>query len=254
MQAVNYAAMVSRLSLHDVAELWAAGHGTPDHPLELESVLTQLQTERLLTPESIKSPRIVLVASGFPVSATASVVWLNEQGVDIDLIRFRSYQLADGQTVVSFTKLYPVPSVEDFTVGRRANQPASEPSGPGLPWDLAALQRLAQQGNAATLAMLDLCAAEEAQSVSVADIAEQAGITTGQVKGQLAGLTMRLKNPNYGFPQNRWPVEVDWQPGGIAAYRMSKELATIWKAVRTPSEVVVGASAGPSPAAGEEAQ
>jgi hypothetical protein len=35
----------------------------------------------------------------------------------------------------------------------------------------------------------------------VKDIAEQARISEAAVRGQLAGLTMRLKNPIYGFAQ-----------------------------------------------------
>jgi hypothetical protein len=75
--------------------------------MDAASALTILTTERLLTVESIRRPRIVLVASDFPASVTSAVVWLNEQSVDISLIRYRPYGLADGQLVVSFTRLYP---------------------------------------------------------------------------------------------------------------------------------------------------
>ncbi len=234
MQAVNYAAMVSRLTTRDVAELWVAWHGAPDQPLDVASVEVELQTKWLLTPDTIKSPRVVLIAAGFPASVTASVVWLNEQGVSVDLIRFRPYQLDDGRVLVNFTRIFPVPSVEEFTIGRRTATPATvlESSGPGAPWDLDSLRRLAEQGNNATLAMLDLCAAEEAHGVNVQDVASQAAITVGQVKGQLAGLTMRLKNPKYGFAQTTWPVEIDWEPEGLVTYRMPAELVPLWRQVR----------------------
>lgn len=214
MQAVNYAAMVSRLTMQDVAELWVAWHSKGGPQLDVESVKADLETNWLLTADSIKSPKIVLVAAAFPASVTASVVWLNEQGVAIDLIRFRPYRLDDGRVLVNFSRTFPVPSVEEFTIGRRQAGAASpvEPAGPGAPWDLESLRRLSQQGNDATLAMLDLCAADEANGVSVADIVEQASITYGQVRGQLAGLTMRLKNPNYGFSQTAWPVDINWGP------------------------------------------
>jgi hypothetical protein len=233
MQAVNYAAMVSRLSTRDVAELWAAWRSTKDQPLDVESVEAELQTKWLLTPDTIKSPRIVLIAAGFPASVTASVVWLNEQGVSMDLIRFRPYQLEDGRVLVNFTRIFPVPSVEDFTIGRRTSpSSAAEGKGPGAAWDLEALRRLAEQGNDATLAMLDLCAADEADGVSVQDVAAQASITWGQVRGQLAGLTMRLKNPKYGFAQNDWPVKIEWLNGGVASYRLPPELVPLWRQVR----------------------
>lgn len=233
MQAINYAAMVSRFTVGDIAELWATTHGSAEKPLDVEDVQTELETKWLLTPGSIRAPRIVLVAAGFPATLTASVVWLNERGVDITLIRFRPYRLEDGRVLVSFTRTFPVPDVEDFTIGRRrAGTDDSTAELPDVPWDRDALERLATQGNDATLALLDLCAEAEGVGVSVDDIVAHAGITRGQVKGQLAGLTMRLRNPNYGFAQNYWPAWVDWQSGGVASYHMDPDLAATWRSIR----------------------
>lgn len=231
MQAINYAAMVSRLTPEDVADLYAAWKTKNGAAMDRTSALTELETEHLLNADGIRSPRIVLVASDFPASVTASVVWLNEQNVDISLIRFRVYQVGD-RTAVSFSRLYPVPEVEEFTIGRRTDSTLSTDADPGPPWDEAALRRLAGQGNPATLALLDLCAAEDAGQVGVQDIAETAGITAPGVRGQLAGLTMRLRNPAYGFKQQVWPTTVTWLPGGVASYSMDPELAAIWRAIR----------------------
>lgn len=252
MQAVNYAAMVSRLSVRDVAELWVTWHGTKDQPLDVESVEAELETKWLVTPDTIRSPRVVLIASDFPASVTSTVVWLNEQGVSIDLVRFRPYQLEGGQALVNFTRIFPIPNVEDFTIDRKkgsAKTTAQDPLVPGPPWDLAALQQLAEQANEATLAVLDLCAADEASGVTVPDVMAHAGITSGQVKGQLAGLTMRIKNPKYGFAQTNWPFEVEWQPGGVALYRLPPDLIPLWRQARSLDEVVaVPRSQNSSPA------
>jgi len=132
MQAVNYAAMVSRLTPRDVADLWSTWHGQ-DEALDVDSALAELQTKWLLTPDSIKSPRIVLMAADFPASVTASVVWLNEQGVSVDLIRFRAYQVNNGQILVNFSRLYPVPSIEDFTIGRRLPERVNRGRSPRCP-------------------------------------------------------------------------------------------------------------------------
>jgi len=78
MQAINYGAMVSRLSVRDIAELWVAWHGSENKPLDVDSVINELETKWLLTADSIKSPRIVLMAAGFPASVTATVVWLSK--------------------------------------------------------------------------------------------------------------------------------------------------------------------------------
>jgi hypothetical protein len=84
-------------------------------------------------------------------------------------------------------------------------------------WDTTGLTRLAEQGNPANLALLDLCASESATPVTVAAIAQEAAITVESVRGQLAGLTMRLKNPKYGFDQNTWPVEIAFTAGASPA-------------------------------------
>lgn len=83
----------------------------------------------------------------------------------MDLIRFRPYQLSDVQVAPCLTPIFPVPSVEEFTIGRRTGSASTTKvdEDPGAPWDLAALQLLAKRGNDATLTMLDLCAAEEAE-------------------------------------------------------------------------------------------
>jgi hypothetical protein len=232
MQAVNYAAMVSRLEPADVAELYAAHRRMHGEEMDAESALTTLTTERLLNEETIRRPRIVLVASDFPASVTASVVWLNEQGVDISLIRFRPYRLESGQIVVSFSRLYPIPDVEEFTIGRRQDKP-SQPVGIGAPWDRVSLSRLCEQGNPTTLALLDLCAMDDrAGRIGVKEVAAHAHVSEGSVRGQLAGLTMRLKNPKYGFEQNVWPVNIEWLPGGVASYSMPSDLAELWRNVR----------------------
>jgi hypothetical protein len=69
--------------------------------------------------------------------------------------------------VVSFTRLYPVPDVEEFTIGRRPEASAAGDAVPDVPWDEVSLRKLADQGNAATIAMLDLCSAEQATAVGV---------------------------------------------------------------------------------------
>jgi hypothetical protein len=243
MQALNYAAMVSRLTPEDIAELYSVTRNRGGQDVDVDSALTILTTEKLLTAESIRSPRIVLVASDFPPPVTATVVWLNEQGVDISLIRFRSYRLGDGQLVVSFSRLFPVPDVEEFTIGRRTDQPAAAVITPGPPWDEPALRRLAAQANAPTLTLLDLCAAEEASTVTIRDVAERAGCSDASVRAGLAGLTRSLKHPKYGYAQTTWPMTVTVLPGGLASYHMDPDLAAIWRTIR-PMPNLAGESDG----------
>lgn len=249
MQAINYAAMVSRLSLEDVADLYVRFRAGSS-PTDPDAARTILETQYLLTLDGIRKPRIVLIAGDFPSSVTASVVWLNEQQVDISLIRFRVYEVA-GETLASFNQLFPVPDVEEFTIGRRqtvdSTAAGSRKAETGEPWTHEALEKLSQVANSAPLAMLDLCAAADGESVTVSDIATSAGVTVGSVRGQLAGLTMQLKNPGNGFKQRTWPVAVTWGPGGVANYTMDDELATWWRSIRALSTAPSGGPEQASP-------
>lgn len=236
MQAVNYAAMVSRLTPRDVAELWATYHASSDGPLDVEAALDKLETEKLLSAQSIRKPRIVLVANGFPASVTSAVVWLTECGVDIALVRYRAYRLGDGQLVAAFSRQFPVPDVEEFTIGRRVDQEDAAGTDPGPPWDKESLERLASQANPATITMLDLCAAEDASEVLMADIAETLGLKPAQVRAQLAWLTMRLRNPAYGFAQKAWPVNVGRLPDGTVVYSMAPALARMWREIQAQDD------------------
>lgn len=59
-----------------------------------------------------------------------------------------------------------------------------------------------------------------------------AGLTPASVRGQLAGLTARLRNPKYGFSQKAWPIRVERLPAGNISYTMDPELGALWRALR----------------------
>lgn len=55
---------------------------------------------------------------------------------------------------------------------------------------------------------------------------------------------MLLRNKKNGFGPSVWPVDITWQPGGVAYYSMAEEVATLWKAVGSaapPAEPVTPA-------------
>jgi hypothetical protein len=169
--------------------------------------------------------------------------------VDISLIKFVPYEFPDGSRAVSFSRFFPIPTLEEFRIkfdsgGSHVAEP-TEPS--GAPWDMKGMERLAAQGNAATLALLDLLAAAEGEPVSSADVMGNAGLSTGQFRGQLAGLTMMLKNQKYGFSQTAAPWEITWLPGGFASYTLSPEFAELWKSARSTIASTAENSSGPEP-------
>src|SRR5205814_567983 len=84
MQAIKYAAMVSRFTLDTLAAQHArflSARGTPCTAEEALALLSEHAEE--LTLETLRRPRIVLLASEYPAVVTASAVWLSDMGLDI---------------------------------------------------------------------------------------------------------------------------------------------------------------------------
>lgn len=246
MQALNYAALMSRFAIEEIASMIAearpeirAALGVPD---EVAGITEMLITQFGMTVDSIRSPRVVLLASDFPPAMTATVVWLNEQGIDFSLVRLRAYRLGNDGVVVSFARVFPVPDAEEFTVGRRSGDPRSE-SDDAPAWDRASLELLASKANSGTLALMDLVACSPAgRSVTFAEVCEFAGMSSAQARGQLAGFTMILRNPGFDG-RSKWPATVKWSATGAASYSMPDQLSQWWREVRgLPNPVTLDAS------------
>lgn len=126
MQAVKYAAMASRFE----PDLLAAHHARflqartgSDVSTEDAQLLLDEHTDEPLEIDSLRQPRIVLVAGSFRSTTTASVVWLNEMGVDIRLVETRAYR-AGNELILTASTVYPPPSAEDFAISPRLPQRA----------------------------------------------------------------------------------------------------------------------------------
>ena len=124
VSAIKYAAAVSRMLPESLADLYARFQSRRQTPISPEEALAELQAHAPdLSSESLRRPRIVMLARDFSAVVTASVVWLSEMGLDIALVQisaFRSYtygQLGSNNVpMISVSQIYPVREVEDFTI------------------------------------------------------------------------------------------------------------------------------------------
>ncbi|MFC6015215.1 endonuclease NucS domain-containing protein [Plantactinospora solaniradicis] len=123
MQAINYAAMVRRMSLDDLAEIYAAHLGEGTSPESALDTLREWAPE--LSDETLSPPRIVLMAGDFGPTITNTALFLVEQGIDLRLVRYQLYRLANQQLVLSVSQLIPVPEAEEFMV-RPKSSPATQ--------------------------------------------------------------------------------------------------------------------------------
>lgn len=232
MQAIKYAAMASRFTLDDLALAHAAFSTKRNEPLAGDQAAELISDHAgySISPDTLRAPRIVLLANSFPTTVKASAVWLSEMGVDIALVQLQAYRSGDG-IVVSVSQLYPVKDVEEFavgpaTVGRTGTKPSAFPI---LPWTADELTRLLDESDNVTVAaMVDLCAERAGECVSLSDLEDRAGRTLAQARADLAQLTGIAKRV---FGRQNWPVEVVWGGAGDgrASYRMNPTLANEWR-------------------------
>lgn len=119
MQAVKYAAMVSRFTIETLAEQHAKFLSQTGPPIDDEAAGNLLAAHAPdITLESLRRPRLVLLASEYPPTTAATAVWLREMGIDITLMQYRAYRTG-GEIAVSVSQLFPIPSIEDFTISPR---------------------------------------------------------------------------------------------------------------------------------------
>jgi alkylated DNA nucleotide flippase Atl1 len=117
MQAIKYAAMSSRFSEETLVEHYSRFLMRTGEVVDEDTARQRLLDHAgELDPDTLRRPRIVIVAGAFPPVVTATVVWLTEMGLDITLQRVQAYRVFDNQTVVTVSQLFPVPDIEEFTV------------------------------------------------------------------------------------------------------------------------------------------
>jgi len=122
--AVKYAAVASRILPESLAEHYARFQSRLQTVMTAEEALADLQSHAPdLSQETLRHPRIVLLARDFSPMLTASVVWLSEMGLDISLVQisaFRSYVYGQAGhsnvPMITVSKVYPLREVEEFTI------------------------------------------------------------------------------------------------------------------------------------------
>lgn len=231
MQAIKYAALASRFTPEVLASQHAEFLRKRDSVISDEEAMALLieHVGSDLDQELLRQPRVVLVASEFPSTVTATVVWLSEMGVDLSLVRIQAYRTPQ-EVIVTASQIYPIPDVEDFTVSpvRASARRARGDDKPEIPWDAESLRRFRDTvTNPTVLATMELCSSSPGAWISLRDVEAKAGRTLGEARGDLAGLTMMVKRR---FGRSNWPFEAEWAAGGDenAYYRMDPALAEIW--------------------------
>ena len=229
MQAIKYAAMASRFTAETVATHHAAYLAGRGETVTDADALRRLESHvgsGTLVPEELGRPRIVLLAAEFPAVVTTTVAWLREQGVDITLRRFQAYR-TDVQTLVTVSQLFPVRDLE--RVSPRQPATAGVDDYPDIAWTSADYVQLREAtSNPTIFTLLELCSSRPGELIPFSEVVAVTGRNVGQVRGDLAGLTMMVKRR---FGRRNWPFTVQWVAGAQqqACYRMTDDQAAVWR-------------------------
>lgn len=237
-QAINYAARASRFSLEDLADAYLSFvRRSDDAPSTADEALAALTAHAPeLSTETLRKPRITLVAGEFPAAVTSAAVWLTEQGVDIVLIQVRAYEWGEGHAI-TVSRLWPVADVEDYVVAPARRERTSAKSAdtlPATPWSEVDLRQLAGLGVSETvLATMDMCARAPDQWIGGLRVMASTGRAVPQHRGDYGGfsIVVRRKFDRSNPPYDTWYGEENGEPPQ-SYYRLDATSAEQWRAIR----------------------
>ena len=117
MQALKYSALVSRFTREDVdkvhAQFLTRKRG---EQVSVETAAAELDEWATINEDSLRVPRMMLMASSFPRTVTATIVFLHQQlGLDVQLLAFQAYR-TDDRVLLTVSQHYPPPDIEEFVL------------------------------------------------------------------------------------------------------------------------------------------
>ena len=130
LQAVRYAAMVANMTFNQVVEAHQkyllARNEDDDAAERIREHLGELGDE---IDSSV--PRILLASGNFSSELTTSVLWLNDNGLEIACVRLDLHRTSGGLYLTS-SRVIPIPQASDYQVRIRDKKKEQRARAPGL--------------------------------------------------------------------------------------------------------------------------
>lgn len=126
LQAIRYAAMISRLTfaqLVDAHKYYLEKLGQDSSAAE-QNILSFLNWERQADDRFASEVRIVLASADFSKELTTSVLWLNDMGLDIRCVRLKPYRDGDAGVFIDVQQLIPLPEATEYQTQVKAKEQA----------------------------------------------------------------------------------------------------------------------------------
>jgi len=126
LQALQYAAFVSRFTVDDVVSFYASWEGIEEDEarIKLAKFLGADPTDGL---EIDSKPMVILLAQRFRNETTTTVMWLLEElELDISCVRLVPYEI-EGKVYVQTDKIIPLPEAEQYRMARQNKEASKKP-------------------------------------------------------------------------------------------------------------------------------
>lgn len=116
LQAIRYAAMVSAMTFQQLINTHAV-YLSPQDPSTEQAGKTILDFLNWSEPNEdlfAQNIKIVLASADFSKELTTSVIWLNQNGLDIRCVRLKPYKMGDGRLLLDVQQIIPLPEAADY--------------------------------------------------------------------------------------------------------------------------------------------
>jgi hypothetical protein len=137
LQALRYAAMVSTMTLDQLADIYqrhldaSAVGASQDARAVLAEWLEEVGGDEAVISRDV---RILLAAADFGREITTTVLWLNDvYGTDIRCVRLSPYRLGD-RLLLDVQSVIPLPEAEELTIQLRRRETAARAAASGRDW------------------------------------------------------------------------------------------------------------------------
>lgn len=119
LQAVRYAAMISTLTFDKVVDIFGNYLSTLGKEADPETALLEfLEWDEPIEDEFAQDVKIVLASAEFSKELTTTVMWLNDNGLDIRCIRLKPYS-DGGKVYLDVQQVMPLPEAEEYQISIR---------------------------------------------------------------------------------------------------------------------------------------
>lgn len=115
LQALRYAAMISTMTFEQAVEAYRRYIQARNLSIHDPAAAILEFTGRDDSSDFNSSVRIVLASADFSKEITSSVLWLNDQGLDIRCVRLRPHRYGD-RVLLDVQQVIPLPEAADFQV------------------------------------------------------------------------------------------------------------------------------------------